>query len=269
MNSLIYNIPLHLVPHYRDRRVVVRALELNNIAEVLPDSDRENLQFIQLPSAGIEPANLDGFADWGEDVPLDILINDPVQEFPLLYHFSKLLDKHPIRVSIAVKPGFIKAVKLAAALNFAVKLVVGQPDDVLIEEMSQVLDMYLHRSGISQPIEYFHSLFLSSYRQEPTSLWMIQEDDPDHFRFISDEGEETVSPRFAGSDPASRTPSNGSSDCSACEFETRCGGYFKWPDADYNCRGVKILFATIEAAAEELRGDVASMIAVQGGPQPL
>ena len=140
---------------------------------------------------------------------------------------------------------------------------------LLIEEMSQVLDMYLHRSGISQPIEYFHSLFLSSYRQEPTSLWMIQEDDPDHFRFISDEGEETVSPRFAGSDPASRTPSNGSSDCSACEFETRCGGYFKWPDADYNCRGVKILFATIEAAAEELRGDVASMIAVQGGPQPL
>jgi len=268
MNSVIYNIPVNLVPNYRGRQIVVRALDPNKVIAALPDSDREGLQFVQLLSAEIDPDKLDTLTRWGQDVPLDILVTDPVLEFPHLYNFSKLLDSHPVRISISVKPGFIKAVKLAAALNFAIKLVVSQPDAALIKEISEVLDMYLHRSSISQPIEYFHSIFLSSYREEPASLWMIQEDDPDHFRFVSDGGEEKLTPRFAGHDPASIIPSNGSSECATCEFKTKCGGYFKWPDPHYSCDGVKSLFATIDEAAEELTENVASMSAVQGGSQP-
>lgn len=267
MNSYIYNIPVNLRQDYCGREIIVRGQDPDAIVAALPDSDRGGLQFIQLLSPKIEPQKLDAFSDWGEEVPLDILVNDPVQEFPLLYNFSKLLDEHPIRVSIAVKPGFIKAVKLAVALNFAVKLVVSQPDDALVQEMSEVLDMYLHRSNVSQPINYFHSIFLSSYRQEPTSLWMIQEDDPANYRFVSDEGEETASPRFGRRDPASSTPSNGNRECETCPFVSNCSGYFKWPDPDYNCSGVKTLFATIDAAAIELRFDLASMGAAHGGAQ--
>ena len=265
MDSVIYNIPVDLVPNYRGRQIVVRILEPSEIVAALPDGDRENLKFIQLLSTDIGAEKLDAFADRGPEVPIDILVSDPVREYPRLYNFSKLLDTHPIRVSISVRSGFGKAVKLAAALNFAVKLVVDQPDDGLVEEMSEVLDMYLHRSSISQPIEYFHSMFLSSYREESASLWMIQEDDPDHFRFVSDEGDETFSLRFAGMDPASENPSNGSPECGSCEFKAKCGGYFKWPNPDYNCSGVKSLFATIDAAAKELRENVASMTAAHGG----
>ena len=246
----------------------MRVIDPSELVAALPDIDREDVQFVQLLSADIDPDKLEALAQWGRDVPLDIIITDPVREFPRLYNFSNLLDTHPIRISIAVKPGFIKAVKLAAALNFAIKLVVSQPDDDLINEMIEVLDIYLHRSSISQPIEYFHSMFLSSYQDEPASLWMIQEDDPDHFRFVSDEGEETASLRFAGNDPTIAIPSKGSFECTTCEFETKCGGYFKWPDPNYNCKCVKTLFATIDDAAEELKQNVASMIAVQGGSQP-
>lgn len=262
MNSVIYNIPVDLVPNYQGRRIAVRSLDPSEIVLALPDGHRENLQFVQLLSTEIGPEKLDVFPDWGRDVPLDIVVTDPVKEFPRLYNFSKLLDTHPIRISISVKPGFIKAVKLAVALNFAVKLVVDQPDDGLVHEMSEVLDMYLHRPSISQPIEYFHSMFLSSYRKEPASLWMIQEDDPDHFRFVSDQGVESLSLRFANNDPALATPSNGSPECGNCKFKTKCGGYFKWPDPNYNCSGVKTVFTTIEAAAEELRENIASMTAV-------
>lgn len=268
MDSYTYNVPVKLLPDYRGRKIVVRGLDPDEIVAALPEGGREGLQYVQLLSPNIELEKLDAFAYWGEEVPLDILVKAPVREFPLLYNFSKLLDKHPIRVSIAVVPGFIKAVKLAAALNFAVKLVVSQPYDALVLEMSEVLDMYLHRSSISQPIDYFHSIFLSSYRQEPTSLWMIQEDDPANYRFVSDEGEESVSSRFDGRDPVSSTPSNGSSECATCSFVTNCGGYFKWPNPDYNCSGVKTIFATIDAAAIELRADVASMSAFHGGSQP-
>jgi hypothetical protein len=205
------------------------------------------------------------------------VIRNPALEFPLLYNFSKLLDKHPIRASITVKPEFAQAVKLALALNFAVKLDVEQPDPALIEEMIDVLNLYLHRPNVSQPVDYFHSVFLSFYRQEPASLWIIQEEDPDYFRFITDDGVETVSPRFAGVDLKSSTGNSADEgtdsghrdeiECDTCEYLDRCGGYFKWPDRNFSCEGVKTIFGTLNAAAVELREDLATFAASQKGAQ--
>ncbi len=272
MNSVIYNIPVHLFETYRDQKVIVRSNDARELAERLSQTDMENVLYVQLLSLS---GDVEPLANWGEAVPVDIFLQNPAVEFPLLYNFSKLLDKHPIRVSISVKPGFLKAVKLALALNFAVKLEVGQPDQGLIEEMAEVLDLYLHRPTVAQPVEYFHSLFLSFYQREPfQNLWLIQEEDPELFRFITDEGEETVSQRFGNvelnGDGGSvgieqrEALSSEKSECDGCEYFDRCGGYFKWPDREFGCEGVKTLFATLNNAAEELRNDLAAFPVTQG-----
>jgi hypothetical protein len=276
MNSITYNIPAHLVPAYRGLQVVVRSHDPAEIIEYLSEEGLDNIQYIQLLSPDVDPESLRLFGNWGRAHGLDIVIRNPAAEFPLLYNFSKLLDKHPIRVSIAVKPGFVKAVRLALALKFAVKLEIDQPDPALIEEMAEVLDLYLHRPNVSQPVEYFHSIFLSLYRQEPSSLWIVQEEDPDYFCFITDEGVETVSPRFAGVDPKGMTlePTEDGehpreiTECDTCEFMMCCGGYFKWPNRSFSCEGVKTIFGTLNKAAVELRADLATCAALHGGAQP-
>jgi hypothetical protein len=278
INSVCYNIPAEMVAVFKGRQVIVRsndpALIVNHVTEEFLD----NVEYAQLLSPDVESDTLAPLANWGRDIPLDIVIRNPALEFPLLYNFSKLLDKHPIRASIAVKPGFAKAVKLALALNFAVKLDPEQPGPALIDEMSEVLDLFLHRPNVSQPVDFFHSIFLSFYRQEPASLWMLQEEDPDYFRFITDDGVETMSPRFAGVDlksnngnPAevdTRPNSRDEIECDTCEYLDRCGGYFKWPNKDYGCEGVKTIFGTLNAAAIELRKDLATFAATQSGAQP-
>lgn len=276
MDPVTYNIPPELVTAYRGRSIVVRASDPGAIVKQLSGESLDLVQYVQLVSAGIDPESLTPLANWGLGIPLDLVLNDPVVEFPLLYNFSKLVDKHPVRVSIAVKPGFTKAVKLALALNFAIKLVVGQPEPALIDEMREVLDLYLHRAQVAQPIDYFHGLFLSYFRQEPATLWSIQEEDPDQFCFVSDEGHETVSPRFAGIDPRGDTNDAEAAEggphialeCDQCAFVDRCGGYFKWPDRSFSCDGVKTIFGTLNDAAAELRNDLEVYAGSTGGAQP-
>jgi hypothetical protein len=273
MDPVVYNIPAKLVEAYRGRRVIARSNDPSELAQHLSQADLNNVLYVQLHSLNVE---VEALTRWKESVPVDIVMGDPAREFPLLYKFSMLHDKHPVRVSIAVRPGFEKAVKLALALNFAVKLEVGQPDAALVQELADVLDLYLHRANVMQPVEYFHSIFLSLYHQEPSSLWFIQEEDPTQFRFITDEGEEMVSQRFAGNylkdkagagEQAFALPGE-KSECDTCEFFACCGGYFKWPDKEFSCEGVKTLFGTLNGAAEELRTDVNAFLVSQGGVQP-
>jgi hypothetical protein len=275
MDSVIYNIPARMVEAFAGRRVIVRSGDAAELVQHLSqESVLENVLYVQLLSLNGE---VDALARWAESLPVDLVMRDPAREFPLLYNFSKLHDKHPVRASIAVRPGFVKAVKLALALNFSVKLEVGQPSPELVEEMAEVLDLYLHRTNVAQPVEYFHSIFLSFYHQEPSSLWFIQEADPEQFRFITDEGEETVSERFAGIYLKDRTgaivreqafaPPVKESECDACEFFACCGGYFKWPDKEFVCDGVKTLFGTLEGAAAELRTDLNAFRVSQAGVQ--
>jgi sulfatase maturation enzyme AslB (radical SAM superfamily) len=165
---------------------------------------------------------------------------------------------------------------LALALSFSVKLDVGQPDASVMSEMNEVLDLYLHRSEVSQPVEFFHSTFLSFFNHKRSpNLWFIQEEDPEQFRFITNEGAETVSRRFGEIDwknlnpilTAQRTESTLSekTECDDCEFLECCGGYFKWPNKDFDCEGVKTLFSRLNLAAEELRNDLDSFQELPGG----
>ena len=274
MDSLIYNIPARLAAAYTGRRVIVRSDDPAELAGAISRLDPENVLYGQLLSLGVEVGPL---TNWEQSVPLDLVMTEPADEFPLLYRFTHLLDKHQIRVSIPVSAGFANAVRLALALHFSVKLAVGQPDPELIAELNKVLELYLHRSTVSQPVEYFHSTFLSFFHQEPASLWFIQEEDPEQIRFVSADGKENVSRRLSGSLLQRR---NGTalavnvleqvaekSECDDCEFFDRCGGYFKWPNKDFDCAGVKGLFGTLQAAAAELRTDLSRIPATQGATQ--
>jgi len=275
MYPITYNIPVDLFPAHAGRCVIVRVADPSELALKLSDADLGKVQYFQILSPDIEPDNIETLSAWGRDIPVDILIDDPVAQFPQLYNFAKLVDKHPIRASIAVTAGFGKAIKLALALRFAVKLEIGQPAPELIEELNEVLDLYMHGRHVSQPVEFFHSIFLSEYRQEEVSMWMVQEDDPDHFRFVTDDGFEMLSRRFAatghGQADGSQGPIDitagapGEPECTSCEFFGSCRGYFKWPESDYDCSGVKSIFRTIADAANELRENVGVLAATQGG----
>jgi hypothetical protein len=276
IDPLTYNIPAARIDAYRGRRLVVRSRLPAEIIACLTPEALPNLAYIQLLSAEVEG---DDLIHWGVGVPVDVVIQDPHAEFPLLYRLARLLENHPVRLSVPVVAGFSKAVKLALALNFAVKLeLVRQPEWELIEELFAVLDLYLHRSTVSQPVEWFHSLLLAACWEAPTSLWSVQEEDPARVRYVTDEGEETISPRFAGT---VRPPDLDDfvaghqaallakgSECAGCDFFGTCGGYFKWPREEYRCDGVKSLFRTLTEAAEELRQDLrAALDAPAASPQ--
>jgi hypothetical protein len=165
-------------------------------------------------------------------------------------------------------PGFGKAVRLAVSLNFAVKLEMGQPDSFLVDELAQVLDFYLHSTKVRQPIDPFQTLLLSFYRHAPMSLWEIAEEDPVQVRYITDDGEETISKRFAGTefevDVADFVKNHSQQllaekrQCHQCEFFSRCEGFFKWPDKSYDCASVIRLFKTLAMAADEVTQDLAA-----------
>jgi hypothetical protein len=266
LSAVTYNIPAHLFNSYQGNSVIVRSDNAWELVAYLLQANLENVLYVRLTAADVDP---DPLMNWASALPVDVLVPNPAVEYPLLYNFSKLLDKHPVRISIPVKRGFVKAARLALALGFSVKLEVGQPDAALVAEMAAVLDLYLHRSEVSQPVEYFHSTFLSFFdRKQRSNLWSVQEEDPEQFRFVTNEGVETVSPRFGKTDwedlklilAARQMPFTltEETECDNCEFLETCGGYFKWPNKQFDCQGVKTLFSRLDLAAEELRNDLVS-----------
>jgi hypothetical protein len=263
MHTVVYNIPVHLVPAYRGRDVLVRSQDPTALVQALPDGDLEQLVGVQLLSLA---ADVDALADWGYGVPVDLVMRSPETEFPLLYRHARLLDKHPVRVSIPVCPALFKAVQVAAALRFTVKLEVGQPEPAAIEAMQSVLEFYLHHPSVAQPVEFFHTALRSFYDRHPVTLWDIQEEDPASIRYVTDDGRETIARRLAGGSVSGDLGSFVAAlqrellaepgECCECEFFVHCGGYFKWPRKDYGCRGVKRVFRTLRDASEELRHDL-------------
>jgi hypothetical protein len=275
INPLVYNIPANEIESYRGRNVIIRSAVPSDIVYCLWRVDPAAIRFIQLLATPYDTSDLEAC---GEGVPIEIVLKDPAAEFSCLYNYTNLIDNHPVRVAMPALPGFSKAAKLAVSLSFDVKLEVGQPNQSLIEELEGVLDSYLHRTNVHQPIEFFHSALLSFFRQEPISLWEIAEEDPAQVRYITDEGQETISKRFANHEIGgdlevfverfSEQLVAEKRECNGCEFFSKCRGYFKWPDKSYDCAGVKRLFTTLRNAADELRDDLAGYKEPEAVEQP-
>ena len=271
-DSITYNIPARLVPVFRGRKMIVRSHDPSEIVQNVTDGDHGDISYIRLLSLTGE---IDVLMGWGYGIPVDLVVSDPCRDLPLLYRYAPLLEVHPIRVSVPLVPGFGNVVKLAVSLGFAVKVEGGQPEESLSDELQRIARFYLHQSTVSEPIEFFHSLFLAFYHQDPVTLWIIQEEDPSLIRSITDRGEESLPGRLAGAgdnqglstflrelrDGTAAEPG----ECAGCEFLRQCLGYFKWPRKEYRCDVVKGLMHTLYSAAEELRADMASLDAPGGG----
>jgi hypothetical protein len=141
----------------------------------------------------------------------------------------------------------------------------------MIDELSETLDFFLHNKAVSQPIEYFNGLLTTVIHKQPVTLWEIQEEAPAVVRYITDSGAETIARRPFQStkedldrfrfDLTKRvlTPE---AECASCEFFLNCGGYFKWPNSDFSCDGIKRLFHRLRNAALELHDDLSLYPAV-------
>jgi hypothetical protein len=264
MNKWIYNLPLDRLPSGSMEQIIIRTHEPAALSTTLTSEDLERVVAVQLLSLQADSEPLNACAP---GLPVELVMADPAAEFPLLYRHTPLLEQHPVRVVIPAQPGFYKAVKTAVALDFPVRLDVGQPDPALIEELAAVLKFYLHQSTVAQPIEYFQGALLGFYHQEPAPLWAILDENPQWLRFIADDGAESLYGRLAGAGIKELAPEveldvwieqalATHEECRNCAFLRHCGGYFKWPRRDYDCAGVKRLFGELRDAAAELRRDL-------------
>lgn len=264
-SETIYHIPLHQLAAYRHGYWILRTGEPAVLAAMLAEENPERLVAVQLwdLEADSEPLNA-----WASGLPVELVLGDPATEYPSLYRHSNLLDHHPVSAVVPVRPGFLKAVKVAVSLDFAVRLDIGQPDPLLIEELLATLDFYLHQPSVDQPIEFFHGTLLGFYHDQPLSLWTVLGEEPQAVRFVADDGVESGYGRLATADfaPTIEPMADFESlldrvlataqECRNCEFLHSCGGYFKWPLADYDCAGVKRVFGQVRTAALDLRRDI-------------
>lgn len=186
---------------------------------------------------------------------LDVVVTNPAAEFASLYRLVDVRSVREVRVTIPAKPGFMKAVRLAAALQLRVRLLPGQPSAEVLSELAEAAQFYLRDPMVETPVEYFHSLLAVFRGMADGTLWDFLEEDPALFSHYDPAGRALHAPDFVETHFA-RLLLEGA-ECATCRWQSVCAGYFKWPDRGYGCAGVKQIFATLEAAADEIGGDLA------------
>jgi hypothetical protein len=139
---LVYDIAIERLPFHRGRKVIVRARSPAAVVSACRMTTDADVLCVQLQGLPVDVAAL---AEWGYAVPIEFTMSDPGAEFPALYRYARLVETHLVRVVVPVRPGFSRAVKLAASLHMAAKLDVGQPVPAEIDELAAVLDFYLHQ----------------------------------------------------------------------------------------------------------------------------
>ena len=214
-------------------------------------------------------------AQGDSDVPLDVVLSDPASEFSDLYRLVDACAVRDVRVTMPAAPGFLKAIKLAAALRLPVRVLPGQPTAETLAELDEALEFYLHGPMVEVPVEFFHTLLAGMSGADTESLWMVLEEDPAAFLHYDADGHarlprsgalepiEIASAEFVNNHFKNLVEQGG--ECATCPWRTPCRGYFKWPDPAYSCEGVKQLFAKAQAAADEIVRDLASAATAKTG----
>jgi hypothetical protein len=190
--------------------------------------------------------------------PIDVVLSDPASEFSSLYRLVDVRLVRPVGVTIPARPGFLKALRLAASLQLPVRLLPGQPDASALAELSEALHFYLRDARVEAPVEFFHSLLATFRGLGEGTLWAYLEQDPALVSRgqLAESGGEL--PHSVEAHLAGLLQSGG--ECASCRWQGVCAGYFKWPDPDYSCAGIQQLLAHLEAAADEITRDLAGQL---------
>jgi hypothetical protein len=269
--AICYNIPVKLFESFRNEKVILRSYEASALLEAAKRLDTDKLCYLQLLSLQQDSS---AFLKLKEPTLIDLVADDP-REFSLLYKHAELFRRHPVRVTVTAAPGFSKVVRLAMSLDLPVKLDIVQPVRSVVDELLGLLDHYLHHTTVSQPIDFFQGFLMACYLGNDSTLWEIQGEDPEVFRYITDEGYAAISRRLPVSlDPDSagvlltdlKKTLSEQNECGDCQFFTNCAGYFKLSDTKYQCENIRELLSVINTAASELRRDYDGYIQAEGGP---
>jgi hypothetical protein len=196
------------------------------------------------------------------DVPIDVVMEDPAQDYAQLYRLVDARNARPIRVTIPVRPGFLKALRLAASLQLPVRLLPGQPAAAVQDELEEAVEFYLRDSMVEAPFEYFHSALVAMQTGSSESLWAALEEDPALYLRLDEKGIPEIQSRQPGEDPERYVRDYVDSvadtgECRDCRWLGFCGGYFKQPDPAYSCNGVIRIFDILQQASDELHADLA------------
>lgn len=259
---VIYNITPAMLESYNSTKVIVRARAQSELAGAVQRTAADRLLRLELHSFDGDPHELTKI---DESIPLDVVFKSSEARDLWLGRHHKVLKGRSVRLCIPVEPGFSRAARTAVSKGFAVRLELTQPDAILTKELVKVLDYYLHDPNVARPIEFFHSLLEAFFRKSPVSIWRIQEEDPSHNLYVTDQGKLTISRRLS----QISLPENPGDflrdlklelllqqgECSSCTFFGNCLGYFKIPDRNFGCAEVKKLLGIVREAADELRND--------------
>jgi len=195
-----------------------------------------------------------------EGAPLDVVVADPARDAAGLYALTRIRDRHPVRVTIAGRPGIARAARIAMALQFPVRLLVRQPSPDVLAELDAAIDLYLHDSQTAAPVEFLQSALAWWLHGDAPPPWIALEVDPSRFPRVADDGEpgDVSQPRpdpdFLARHFARLIEDR--TECATCRYGGWCLGFFKWPDPSYRCEGVVRLLARLEESAAQLARDL-------------
>ena len=230
---------------YSEDELIVRVSAEEDLA-FLERLDPDRVAWVEVPLELAHRTELDRFS-------VDVLLTEPRSQAAKLYKLAGDRDPNLPRLSIPTSPGVGDAVMIAMGLHFPVRIIPVQPQEEQVEELRTVLERYLHDGRATQPIEPFHSALATLLHGDGHDLWQAVEYDPAEFQRRPPHPA-LESPRSAD-ELRARLESRGA-ECGSCFLQAWCGGWFKWPRADYDCSSVQSLFSTVEEAATTLRNDL-------------
>jgi hypothetical protein len=195
-------------------------------------------------------------AQGSSHLPLDVVLADPEKDFSSLYRLADVRITREVRVTLPATPGMLKALRLAASLQLRVRLLPGQPTSEALPALREALDFYLHDPAVEAPIEFFHSLLAALREGTATSLWDILEQDPAVYVQPATAEKASWPADFVATHLAGLVERG--TECATCSWQNLCAGYFKWPDPNYSCTGIRELLDRLREAAEEIGRDLAA-----------
>jgi hypothetical protein len=266
----IYNIPVDLMDSYRDRPTILRSSDPKKLVEAANQFPEAMLVYLQLLSLSEE---IDELNATRMVVSLDVILDEPALDFPLLYNVKSLRQNIAPRITILAKPGFAKASRIAIALGLPLKIQLLHPTPEICGELAEVLELYLHSTMISEPIEFFHSLLAGFLAPSEMTVWDIMEENPTEWHYLTDNGDLVLSQRLSHirldvipsaflEDVRQECLSEGD-ECSTCEFLDTCVGYFRLPRKDYSCEGVTAVLNVLKKEVSHLLKDYAISLAAR------
>jgi hypothetical protein len=218
-------------------------------------NEMPGLECIQVEGLIGDPETWALAAQGTDEIPLDVVLDDPATEYSALYRLVDVRMVRPVRVTVPAKPGFLKALRLAASIQIPVRLLPGQPDTETVIELIAAANFYLRDSMVEAPMEFFHSVFAVFRGMGEGTLWDFLEEEPGVCLRQDGDGRPLRAPDSIETHLAGLLQEG--AECVECRWQSICAGYFKYPDPTYACIGVKEVFASLESAAEEITRDLA------------